>query len=322
MVGHGRKTEPGARLHVGTVHCLDVSGLDPELIETPWQGRNSSCGLVSKLSTRRLQDGDGDLYRSMLLPQTDASCAAYAKKARSHRARSPHDRLDHPTGAQSPRPPRAAARYRPRGARTPARDTLAGTIGSDGSRGALDGLTTSLEPTDKGNAERLSRNETQIRAGKRQAGDRCRVSAQQREILLQSGWPPLGTAFRGGDATTGASLHHQARWAAQFPASRVGFGHATYEPVDQYEPAPIRNQIIERDYPLLRDDLGRLTPDRSAPVVLIKVNICELLEVRLMHDGFNVLNRGVKIPFPANGHQVRFRAPFRAALESAGISVV
>jgi hypothetical protein len=97
---------------------------------------------------------------------------------------------------------------------------------------------------------------------------------------------------------------------------------ATYEPVDQHGSAPIRNEIIERDYPLLRDDLARLTPDRSAPVVLIKVNVCELLEIRLMHDGFKVLNRGVKIPFPANGHQVRFRVPFGAALESAGISVV
>jgi hypothetical protein len=97
---------------------------------------------------------------------------------------------------------------------------------------------------------------------------------------------------------------------------------ATYEPVDQYGAAPIRNQIIERDYPLLLEDLAGLCPDRSAPVVLIKANVCELLEVRLLHDGFKVLNRGVKIPFPANGHQVRFRQPFRAALESAGIQPI
>jgi hypothetical protein len=35
---------------------------------------------------------------------------------------------------------------------------------------------------------------------------------------------------------------------------------ATYEPVDQHGASPIRNQIIERDYPQLRDDLARLTP--------------------------------------------------------------
>jgi hypothetical protein len=94
---------------------------------------------------------------------------------------------------------------------------------------------------------------------------------------------------------------------------------ATYEPVNQHGSKPIRNQIIERDYPKLCEDLARLTPDRSAPVVLLKANVCELLEIRLMHDGFKVLNRGAKIPFPANGHQVRFREPFRVALETAGI---
>jgi hypothetical protein len=93
---------------------------------------------------------------------------------------------------------------------------------------------------------------------------------------------------------------------------------ATYETVNRYTLGE-RNRIIIRDYPLLCDDLVRLTRDRSAPLVLIKVNVCELLEDRLKNDGFNVLNRGVKIPFPANGHQVRFRKPFRVALESAGI---
>jgi hypothetical protein len=92
---------------------------------------------------------------------------------------------------------------------------------------------------------------------------------------------------------------------------------ATYEPVNQHGSKPIRNEIIERDYPKLCEDLAQLSPDRSVPVVLIKANVCELLEVRLMHDGFKVLNRGVRIPFPANGHQIRFREPFRAALALA-----
>jgi hypothetical protein len=94
---------------------------------------------------------------------------------------------------------------------------------------------------------------------------------------------------------------------------------ATYEPVNQHGSKPIRNEIIERDYPKLCEDLAQLTPDRSAPVVLVKANVCELLEVRLLHDGFKVLNRGVVIPFPAYRHVVRFRELFRAALESAGI---
>jgi hypothetical protein len=88
---------------------------------------------------------------------------------------------------------------------------------------------------------------------------------------------------------------------------------ATYEPVNR------RDQIIERDYPLLRDDLAALTPDRSAPVVLIKANVCRLLQDRLAREGFNVLNRGVAVFFPAIGRQAQFRRQFGAVLEAAGI---
>jgi hypothetical protein len=38
-------------------------------------------------------------------------------------------------------------------------------------------------------------------------------------------------------------------------------------------------------YPLLRDDLASLTPDRSIPVVLIKANVCRILEPLLSKDG-------------------------------------
>jgi hypothetical protein len=54
---------------------------------------------------------------------------------------------------------------------------------------------------------------------------------------------------------------------------------ATYEPVkvDAYKKVE-RNEIIMRDYPLLRDDLLSLTPDRSVPIIVIKSNVCELLD--------------------------------------------
>ena len=73
---------------------------------------------------------------------------------------------------------------------------------------------------------------------------------------------------------------------------------ATYEPVDQHGDAPIRNQIIERDYPQLLHDLKALSPNSSAPVVLIKANVCRLLQDRLAREGFNVLNRGDVVFFP------------------------
>ncbi|MGA8294045.1 MAG: hypothetical protein WB820_16445, partial [Rhodoplanes sp.] len=51
-------------------------------------------------------------------------------------------------------------------------------------------------------------------------------------------------------------------------------------------------RVIERDYPLLRADLATLTPDRSSPLILIKKNVCQILEPKLVQDGFNVLNDG------------------------------
>jgi len=71
-----------------------------------------------------------------------------------------------------------------------------------------------------------------------------------------------------------------------------------------------RNDVISRDYHLLVADLAALTPGRAAPVVLLNANVCELLEPKLKQDGFNVLNAGSLVYFPANGHQATFRKQF------------
>lgn len=55
---------------------------------------------------------------------------------------------------------------------------------------------------------------------------------------------------------------------------------ATYEPVDGLGERE-RDAVIVRDYPLLHTDLDTLLPDKSTPVVLVKVNVCRLLEPRL-----------------------------------------
>jgi hypothetical protein len=93
---------------------------------------------------------------------------------------------------------------------------------------------------------------------------------------------------------------------------------ATYEPVNGFTRSN-RDRSIDRDYPLLRDDLARLTPGRLAPLVLIKANVCRLLESKLVQDGFNVVNRGIVIPFPSTGQQKRFREKFSLVTELAGI---
>jgi hypothetical protein len=91
---------------------------------------------------------------------------------------------------------------------------------------------------------------------------------------------------------------------------------ATYEPVNK--PGSRRDKVIERDYPLLRTDLVNLMSDRSVPLVLIKENVCRILEPKLRDDGFNVLNCGRVVYFPATGRQSDFHRQFRTVLESAG----
>jgi hypothetical protein len=60
---------------------------------------------------------------------------------------------------------------------------------------------------------------------------------------------------------------------------------ATYEPVDR-ETDSVRDAIIKRDYELFCCDLRSLTPDRSARLVLIKKNVCQILEPMLHRDKF------------------------------------
>jgi len=88
---------------------------------------------------------------------------------------------------------------------------------------------------------------------------------------------------------------------------------ATYEPVNV--DGKDRDRVIARDYHLLRDDLAALLPDRSVPIVLVKENVCRLLERRLTEDGFSVLNHGQVIYFPSTGRQKDFHRQFSRVLK-------
>ena len=93
--------------------------------------------------------------------------------------------------------------------------------------------------------------------------------------------------------------------------------HATYEPVNALNDT-MRDAVIVRDYPSLRDDVAHLVSNRPAPLVLIKANVCRVLEPRLVADGFKVLNRGRTIYFPSSGRRKEFEQQFGAILKSAG----
>jgi hypothetical protein len=98
---------------------------------------------------------------------------------------------------------------------------------------------------------------------------------------------------------------------------------ATYEPVNKHTDSrhnmaiSKRNMAMTRDYPLLRNDLASLMSDRSAPLTLIKANVCETLEPKLVEDGFNALNCGRSIPFPSHGHQPKFHQLFSELIKAA-----
>jgi uncharacterized protein (DUF4415 family) len=89
---------------------------------------------------------------------------------------------------------------------------------------------------------------------------------------------------------------------------------ATYEPVNARDKR--RDRVINRDYPELVSDLRRLLGGcwSEIPLILIKANVCRLLEPKLKDSGFNVLNKGRIVPFPSTGHQLDFERQFREIL--------
>ena len=87
---------------------------------------------------------------------------------------------------------------------------------------------------------------------------------------------------------------------------------ATYEPVNALNKRD-RDMVIERDYLELCGDLKRLLAARwrEVPLILIKANVCGLLGPKLKENGFNVLNKGRIVYFPANGQRRVFDRQFR-----------
>ncbi|MCB9147286.1 MAG: hypothetical protein H6641_00880 [Caldilineaceae bacterium] len=68
-----------------------------------------------------------------------------------------------------------------------------------------------------------------------------------------------------------------------------------------------RNDKILADFNNLIDDLEKIDSTQKTPLILVKANICRLLENRLASRGFIVLNKGIVVPFPSTGQQKRFQ---------------
>jgi hypothetical protein len=87
---------------------------------------------------------------------------------------------------------------------------------------------------------------------------------------------------------------------------------ATYTPVNHLS-GRARDAAILDELPLLVEDLIEYV-EPGTNVILVKANVCDLLEEKLSRFGFAVLNRGTRIPFPSTGQQNKFRDAVRRVL--------
>ncbi len=95
---------------------------------------------------------------------------------------------------------------------------------------------------------------------------------------------------------------------------------ATYHPVNGLKGAA-RNLAITNDYTHLVSDLRQIPDVERVAIVLIKANVCRLLEPMLMKDGFKVINGGDLVFFPACGHQQEFQEQLATILERHPIEI-
>jgi len=97
---------------------------------------------------------------------------------------------------------------------------------------------------------------------------------------------------------------------------------ATYQPVNHIKNEKKRSRSILSDVPYLIQDLKNIIGGQRLPVkiVLVKANICRLLEEPLKANGINVINDGRVIPFPSYGNQHKFQVTIRKVLAHNKVS--
>jgi hypothetical protein len=87
---------------------------------------------------------------------------------------------------------------------------------------------------------------------------------------------------------------------------------ATYTPVNKLA-EDAADEMIRNDFPRLLADLREHARPETR-IVLVKANVCRILEPKLHEVGFNVLNNGTIIPFPDRFHARGFRDAVRQVL--------
>lgn len=80
-----------------------------------------------------------------------------------------------------------------------------------------------------------------------------------------------------------------------------------YEPVNKISDKEADEKILANYSNFKKDLLKLLGNNKKTPLILVKSNICKLLEKPLLEDGFNVLNKGISVPFPMHYHFESFK---------------
>jgi len=88
-----------------------------------------------------------------------------------------------------------------------------------------------------------------------------------------------------------------------------------YEPVDNISDKKADKLIMENYFFFIKDLKTIIGNTKNVKIILIKKNICTLLEKPLLTDGFNVVNNYEMIPFPLHYHMNSFSEKVRRLLK-------
>jgi hypothetical protein len=80
-----------------------------------------------------------------------------------------------------------------------------------------------------------------------------------------------------------------------------------YEPVNKLSEKLANKKILDNYEEFVQDLLNIIGQKKDTKIILVKANICRLLEGKLLESGFNVINNGVIIPFPMHYHFNSFK---------------
>ncbi len=84
--------------------------------------------------------------------------------------------------------------------------------------------------------------------------------------------------------------------------------YATYQPVNDIKNPREKKRKLLDDLDFLLKDLSSVNPNKESPLILVKKDVCVMLEAVLKQEGYNVLNDCEIVPFPVPYQRNQFQA--------------